>query len=76
MPEVKPMTREQYDLYYRGTQLSCEDFDKMKDIDENLVILNKNVKKISPENRQKLLDMARLMFKEEFDDDDNINRST
>lgn len=36
--------------------------------DENLVILNRNAKKLSPEKRKQLLDMARLMFKEEFDD--------
>lgn len=37
--------------------------------DENLIILNRNAKKLSPENRKKLLDMAKLMFKEEFEDD-------
>lgn len=36
--------------------------------DENLVILNRNAKRLSPEKRQKLLEMARVMFKEEFDD--------
>ena len=36
--------------------------------DENLIILNRNAKKLSPEKRKKLLDMARLIFKEEFDD--------
>ena len=36
--------------------------------DENLIILNRNAKKLSPEKRKQLLDMARLMFKEEFDD--------
>ncbi len=36
--------------------------------DESLVILNRNAKKLSPANRKKLLDMAKLMFKEEFDD--------
>ena len=29
---------------------------------------NKNAKKLSPENRQKLIDVAKIMFKEEFDD--------
>lgn len=40
-------------------------------IDENerdLIILNRNAKKLSPENRKKLLDMAKLMFEEEFND--------
>lgn len=39
---------------------------------EELVILNRVARKMSPENRKKLLDMARIMFKEdfkEFDDD-------
>lgn len=39
---------------------------------EELVILNRGARKMSPENRKKLLDMARIMFKEdfkEFDDD-------
>lgn len=36
--------------------------------DESLIILNRNAKKLTPENRKKLLDMAKIMFKEEFDD--------
>lgn len=35
---------------------------------DELVILNRNAIKLSPEKQKKLLDMARLMFKEEFDD--------
>lgn len=35
---------------------------------EELIILNRNAKKMSPEKRKQLLDMARLMFKEDFDD--------
>lgn len=35
---------------------------------DELVILNRNAKKLSPKKQKKLLDMARLMFKEEFDD--------
>lgn len=38
------------------------------DISEDLVILNRNAKKLSPENRKKLLDIAKVMFKEEFND--------
>ncbi len=40
----------------------------MSDRDENLVILNRNAKKLSPEKRKQLLEMAKLMFKEDFDD--------
>ena len=36
--------------------------------DDALIILNRNAKKLSPENRKKLLDVARAMFKEEFND--------
>ena len=36
--------------------------------DQDLVILNRNAKKLSPENRKKLLDMAKVMFKEEFNE--------
>lgn len=39
------------------------------DTDDYLIILNRNAKKLSPENRKKLLDMAKVMFKEEFNDD-------
>ena len=46
----------------------AEDATRPEPEDENLIILNRNAKKLSPENRKKLLDMARLMFKEEFKD--------
>lgn len=35
--------------------------------DESIRILSRNAKKLSPENRQKLLEMAKVLFKEEFD---------
>jgi transcriptional regulator with XRE-family HTH domain len=35
---------------------------------EELIILNRSAKKMSPEKRKKLLEMARVMFKEEFDE--------
>lgn len=38
------------------------------DPDENFTILSRNAKKLSPEDRKQLLDMARIMFKEEFQD--------
>ena len=47
----------------------AEDAIRPEPEDENLIILNRNAKKLSPENKKKLLDMARLMFKEEFEDD-------
>lgn len=36
--------------------------------DEDIVILSRAAKKMSPENRKKLIDMARVMFEEAFDD--------
>lgn len=38
------------------------------DLDENYIILSRNAKKLSPEARKQLLDIARVMFKEEFND--------
>lgn len=38
------------------------------DPDENYTILSRNAKKLSPEQREKLLNMAKLMFQEEFGD--------
>ncbi len=39
-----------------------------EDIPEEIVILNRAAKKMTPAQRQKLLEVARVMFKEEFDD--------
>lgn len=36
--------------------------------DEELIILNRNAKNLTPEQRKQLLDMARVMFKEDWDD--------
>lgn len=38
------------------------------DTDQDLIILNRNAKKLSADKRKKLLEMARVMFKEEFDE--------
>ena len=38
------------------------------DPDENYIILSRNAKKLSPENRKRLLDIAKIMFQEEFED--------
>ena len=38
------------------------------DPDENYTILSRNAKKLSPERRKQLLDMAKIMFQEEFGD--------
>ena len=35
---------------------------------EELIILNRSAKKMSPEKIKKLLELARVMFKEDFDD--------
>lgn len=38
------------------------------DPDENFTILSRNAKKLSPEKRKQLLDIAKVMFEEEFKD--------
>nr|WP_325301952.1 helix-turn-helix transcriptional regulator [uncultured Dysosmobacter sp.] len=38
------------------------------DPDENFTILSRNAKKLSPEKRKQLLDIAKVMFEEEFRD--------
>lgn len=35
---------------------------------DDLIILNKNAKNLTPEQRKQLLDMAKVMFKEDWDD--------
>ncbi|MBQ9898518.1 MAG: helix-turn-helix transcriptional regulator [Ruminococcus sp.] len=45
--------------------LDNEEFDET---DDDLVILNRNAKKLPPENRKLLIDMAKAMLKEEFND--------
>ncbi|MCM1335738.1 MAG: helix-turn-helix domain-containing protein [Bacteroides sp.] len=42
--------------------------DNFERLPEELIILNRNAKKMSPEKRKKLLEMARVMFKEDFDE--------
>lgn len=42
--------------------------DANDDPDENFTILSRNAKKLSPEKRKRLLDMAKIMFQEEFGD--------
>lgn len=37
------------------------------DTDENLIILNRNAKKMTPEQRKQLIEMAKIMFKEDFE---------
>ena len=44
------------------------DFPGEVDPDEDIVILSRAAKKMSPEDRRKLLEMARVMFNDAFDD--------
>lgn len=37
--------------------------------DEDLIIISANVKKLSPEKRKRLLDVAKIMFAEDFKED-------
>ncbi len=36
--------------------------------DDDIIFLSRNAKKLSPDQRKQLVDMAKLMFKEEFRD--------
>lgn len=55
--------------YLVGNEIKQNNLESENYIEQDeLVILNRNAKKLSPEKRKQLLDMARLMFKEEFDD--------
>lgn len=48
--------------------LGNSDIPKTEELPEELIILNRKAKKMSPENRQKLLDMATIMFEEDFNE--------
>lgn len=43
-----------------------EEVTQIDDPDENFTILSRNAKKLSPEKRKQLLDIAKVMFEEEF----------
>ena len=47
--------------YLLGREQPNKDYES-----DELVILSRNVKKLSPEERKQLLEMAKIMFKEEF----------
>lgn len=38
------------------------------DEDESLIILNRNARKMTPEQRKQLIEMAKIMFREDFND--------
>jgi len=41
------------------------------DLSDEIIILNRGAKKMSPEKQKQLLEMAKVMFKEEFTEDDD-----
>lgn len=55
---------------YFGIQKSDLIEERTSEEPEEILILNRAAKRMTPENRKKLLDMARLMFKEDFKEDD------
>jgi len=58
-------------LNVRPSYLMCadeEDLASTTNPDEDIILLSRAAKKMSPEDRKKLIDMARLMFDEAFDD--------
>lgn len=42
--------------------------EKHEEEDENLIIINRKAKEMTPEQRKQLLDMAKIFFKENFND--------
>lgn len=54
--------------YYGVTVDSLLRGSEEEQLPEELVILNRKARNWSPEKRKQLLDMARVMFKEDFDD--------
>lgn len=63
--------------YFRGDVLRYEAFKKTQDMDamtenaeaaEDIFLISRAAKKMTPENRKKLLEMAKIMFAEDFDD--------
>ena len=45
-----------------------EDIKNSSEDDENIIIINRAARKMSPEKLKKLIDIAKVMFDEEFDD--------
>ena len=45
-----------------------EDIKNSNEEDENIIIINRAARKMSPEKLKKLIDIAKVMFNEEFDD--------
>lgn len=70
--EVSPHREQQRLADYLQVPLSRlrEDPKEREQLPEEIVILNRAAKKMTPENRKKLLDMARIMFQEEFAEDE------
>lgn len=74
----------EYDLYdeyippyFNGDVLQYEAFKKARDkdamaenaeLDDDVLLISRAAKKMTPENRKKLIDMAKIMFAEDFDD--------
>lgn len=52
--------------YLLGRNVSGPSDPSADDPDENFTILSRNAKKLSPGQRKKLLDLAKVMFEEEF----------
>ncbi len=75
---------QEYDLYdeyippyFNGDVLQYEAFKKARDkdamtenaeLDDDVLLISRAAKKMTPENRKKLIDMAKIMFAEDFDD--------
>lgn len=54
-----------------GTTLSDLWGESGDTLSDELIILNRGAKKMTPEKQKQLLEMAKVMFKEEFTEDDD-----
>lgn len=57
--------------YVHSDPWDLDDMDYADREDETIRILARGVSKMSPDNRQKLLEVARVMFREDFDEQGN-----
>lgn len=56
--------------YLLGNEKENDTAPYIEDDSEEFIILNRAAKKMTPEKRKKLLEMAKLMFAEDFNEDE------
>lgn len=71
--EVIPKIAQYFNVstdYLLGNEKEDDATSYVQDDPEELIILNRAAKKMTPENRKKLLEMAKIMFAEDFKEDE------